>query len=169
MQAERAGISVINGGYRVYTTLDPALGVRLSRLIIDGTNRIEQQKGYKHLTQAAAKNNESELSAGDGRRRRSVHMATWRALVGGRNYARAPFNRAVSAKRQPGSSIKPDCLRQGAIEDSVAANTIIPDTALTIPTSPGVDEPYKPRRRSTESSGGGDDARGEARRRDDAA
>ena len=58
-QAERAGISVINGGYRVYTTLDPALQREAVTAVIDGTNRIEQQKGYKHLTQAAAKGNES--------------------------------------------------------------------------------------------------------------
>jgi 1A family penicillin-binding protein len=29
------------------------------------------------------------------------------ALVGGRNYAQSPFNRAVNAKRQPGSAFKP--------------------------------------------------------------
>ena len=61
-----------------------------------------------------------------------------RALVGGRNYARAPFNRAVTAMRQPGSSIKPIVYAK-AIEDSIPANTIIPDTALTIEL-PGVDD-----------------------------
>ena len=30
-----------------------------------------------------------------------------RALVGGRNYAESQFNRAVAAKRQPGSAFKP--------------------------------------------------------------
>jgi membrane carboxypeptidase/penicillin-binding protein len=53
-----------------------------------------------------------------------------------------PYNRAVLARRQPGSSIKPIVYAK-AIEDSVPANTIIPDTALTIEL-PGVDEPYKP-------------------------
>ncbi len=140
-QAERAGISVINGGYRVYTTLDPALQREAVTAVIDGTNRIEQQKGYKHLTQAAAKNNESNylqaMAVAVDPRTGDV-----RALVGGRNYARAPFNRAVTSKRQPGSSIKPIVYAK-AIEDSVPANAIIPDTALTIEL-PGVDEPYKP-------------------------
>jgi penicillin-binding protein 2D len=140
-QAERAGISVINGGYRVYTTLDPALQRDAVTAVIDGANRIEAQKGYKHLTQAAAKNNESNYLQAMAV---AIDPQTGdvRALVGGRNYARAPFNRAVSAKRQPGSSIKPIVYAK-AIEDSVPANAIIPDTALTIEL-PGVDEPYKP-------------------------
>ena len=65
-----------------------------------------------------------------------------RALVGGRNYARAPYNRAVSARRQPGSSIKPFVYAK-AIEDSIPANTIVPDTALSIDL-PGAVDPYKP-------------------------
>ena len=139
--AERAGIPVINGGYRVYTTLDPALQREAVTAVVEGTNRIEQQKGYKHLTQAAAKNNESNYLQAMAV---AIDPLTGdvKALVGGRNYARAPFDRAVSAKRQPGSSIKPIVYAK-AIEDSIAANTIVPDTALTIEL-PGVDEPYKP-------------------------
>ena len=53
-QAERTGVPVMNGGYRVYTTLDPALQRQAVAAIVDGTNRIESEKGYKHLTQAAA-------------------------------------------------------------------------------------------------------------------
>jgi 1A family penicillin-binding protein len=139
--AERAGILVINGGYRVYTTLDPSLQREAVTAVVEGTTRIEQQKGYKHLTQAAAKNNESNYLQAMAV---AIDPLTGdvRALVGGRNYARAPFDRAVSAKRQPGSSIKPIVYAK-AIEDSIAANTIVPDTALTIEL-PGVDEPYKP-------------------------
>ena len=59
-QAERAGIQVMGGGYRIYTTLDPALQRQAVDAIVDGTNRIESQKGYKHLTQAAAKGNETD-------------------------------------------------------------------------------------------------------------
>jgi len=46
-----------------------------------------------------------------------------RALVGGRNYAESQFNRAVSAKRQPGSAFKPFVylagLEHGLTPDSV--------------------------------------------------
>jgi 1A family penicillin-binding protein len=140
-QSERAGIPVTNGGYRVYTTLDPALQRQAVTAIIDGTNRIEQQKGYKHLTQIAAKGNQSDYLQA-----MAVAIDPFtgdvRALVGGRNYARAPYNRAVTSLRQPGSSIKPIVYAK-AIEDSIPANTIVPDTALTIDLPSG-GEPYKP-------------------------
>src|SRR5262249_19242768 len=66
-----------------------------------------------------------------------------RALVGGRNYARAPFDRAITSRRQPGSSIKPIVYAK-AIEDSIPANTIIPDTALSIPLISDPEHPYEP-------------------------
>ena len=129
-QAERVGIPVMNGGYRIYTTLDPTLQRQAVDAIVDGTNRIEAQKGYKHLTQAAAKNGETDYLQA-----MAVAMDPFTgdvlALVGGRNYARAPFNRAITAVRQPGSSIKPIVYAK-AIEDSIPPNTIVPDTALTI-------------------------------------
>ena len=139
-QAERAGIPVMNGGYRVYTTLDPSLQGAAVTAIVNGTLKIEEQKGYKHLTQAAAKGNETDYLqalaiAID------PYTGDVRALVGGRNYARAPFDRAIVARRQPGSAIKPIVYAK-AIEDSIPANTIVPDTALQIELPTG--EIYKP-------------------------
>ena len=139
-QAERAGIPVMNGGYRVYTTLDPALQNTAVTAVVDGTLKIEQQKGYKHLTQAAAKGNETDylqaLAVAI-----DPYTGDVRALVGGRNYARAPFDRAILARRQPGSSIKPIVYAK-AIEDSIPANAIVPDTALQIELPSG--DIYKP-------------------------
>jgi penicillin-binding protein 2D len=141
-QAERAGIPVGNGGYKVYTTLDPALQRAAVDAVIDGTNKIEAQKGYKHLTQAAAKGSQTDylqaMAVAMDPRTGDV-----RALVGGRNYQRAPFDRATTALRQPGSSMKPIVYAK-AIEDSISANTIVPDTALEIPLVSDPDHPYKP-------------------------
>jgi 1A family penicillin-binding protein len=139
-QAERAGIPVMNGGYRVYTKLDPALQRSAVTAVIEGTNRIEAQPGYRHLTQAAAKNGESNYLQA-----MAVAIDPYtgdvRALVGGRNYARAPFNRAVSGLRQPGSSIKPIVYAR-AVLDSLPPNAIVPDTSLEIPLPSG--EVYRP-------------------------
>ena len=139
-QAERAGIPVMNGGYRIYTTLDPALQRDAVTALVDGTTKIEQQKGYKHVTQADARAGDSDYLEGMAV---AIDPATGdvRALVGGRNYARAPYDRAVASLRQPGSSIKPIVYAK-AIEDSVSANTIVPDTALEIPLPSG--DVYKP-------------------------
>jgi 1A family penicillin-binding protein len=139
-QAERVGIPVMNGGYRIYTTLDPALQRSAVTAVIEGTNRIEAQPGYRHLTQAAAKNGESNYLQA-----MAVAIDPYtgdvRALVGGRNYARAPFNRAVAGLRQPGSSIKPFVYAR-AVLDSLPPNAIVPDTALEIPLPSG--EVYRP-------------------------
>lgn len=141
-QAERAGIPVVNGGYRIYTTLDPALQRQAVDAIIQGTARVEAMKGYKHLTQAAAKGPESDYLQAMAV---AVDPFTGdvRALVGGRNHARAPFDRAVNGLRQPGSSFKPIVYATVIGEDSVAANAIVPDTALEIELPSGGD-PYKP-------------------------
>jgi penicillin-binding protein 1A len=64
-----------------------------------------------------------------------------RALVGGRNYQESPFNRAVNAVRQPGSSFKP-IVYALAITDSTPPTALVQDTALTIPLPNG--ETYKP-------------------------
>jgi membrane peptidoglycan carboxypeptidase len=139
-QAERAGIPVMNGGFRIYTTLDPALQNAAVTAIVNGTLRIEQQKGYKHLTQAAAKGSQTDylqaLAVAI-----DPYTGDVRALVGGRNYARAPFDRAILAHRQPGSAIKPIVYAE-AIADSIPANAIVPDTALQIELPTG--EIYKP-------------------------
>jgi penicillin-binding protein 1A len=139
-QAERSGIPVMNGGYRIYTTLDPSLQRAAVNAIVEGTTKIEATKGYKHLTQAAAKGNQTDYLQAMAV---AIDPLTGdvRALVGGRNYQRAPFNRAVTAIRQPGSSIKPIVYAK-ALEDSVPANAIIPDTALVIPLITG--EEYRP-------------------------
>ncbi len=52
-------------------------------------------------------------------------------MVGGRNYAESPFNRAVNALRQPGSSFKP-IVYGAAIADSIPATAVLGDTALSI-------------------------------------
>ena len=48
-----------------------------------------------------------------------------KALIGGRNYAESQFNRAIAAKRQPGSSFKPfvylSALEKGVRPDDVRA------------------------------------------------
>lgn len=140
MHAERAGVPVMNGGYRIYTTLDPVLQRQAVAAIVDGTARIESEKGYRHLTQAAAKGNQTNYLQA-----MAVAIDPYtgdvRALVGGRNHARAPFNRAVTSLRQPGSSIKP-LIYAKALEDSIPANAVIPDTALVIPLITG--DEWKP-------------------------
>ncbi|HLX16142.1 MAG TPA: PBP1A family penicillin-binding protein [Bradyrhizobium sp.] len=54
-----------------------------------------------------------------------------RAMVGGRNYAESQYNRAVTAKRQPGSAFKP-LLYLTAIEAGLTPDTIRQDAPLDV-------------------------------------
>src|SRR5205085_3343845 len=52
--AQRAGIPVASGGYRIYTTLDPALQRAAVAALIEGTARVEARPGYRHPKYADA-------------------------------------------------------------------------------------------------------------------
>src|SRR5579863_1339367 len=54
-----------------------------------------------------------------------------RAMVGGRNYAESQYNRAVTAKRQPGSAFKP-FVYLTAIESGLTPETVRQDAPLDI-------------------------------------
>lgn len=54
-----------------------------------------------------------------------------RAMVGGRDYAQSQFNRAVDAKRQPGSSFKP-FVYETALENGWRPETVIDDAPVQI-------------------------------------
>jgi len=139
-QAERAGIPVSAGGYRIYTTLDPELQRDAVAALVSGTTRVEAQPGYHHVTQAQANGSTDYLQGA------VVVMdpqtGDVRALVGGRNHALAPYDRALDAFRQPGSSVKP-IVYAAALTQGVPANAIVPDTALAITLPSG--DVYRPR------------------------
>ena len=54
-----------------------------------------------------------------------------RALIGGRNYAESQFNRAVAAKRQPGSSFKPFVYLAG-LERGLTPDTVREDGPINV-------------------------------------
>jgi penicillin-binding protein 1A len=54
-----------------------------------------------------------------------------RAMVGGRNYSQSQYNRAVAAKRQPGSAFKP-FVYLTALEDGLTPDTVREDKPIKI-------------------------------------
>ncbi|HEX5530669.1 MAG TPA: transglycosylase domain-containing protein, partial [Methylomirabilota bacterium] len=87
-------------GVRVYTTLDPVLQRLAEAAVVKGLDRLEtsrprlRRKGAEERLQAAL----IVLDTATGQ---------VRALVGGRDYRLSQFDRAVLARRQPGSAFKP--------------------------------------------------------------
>jgi penicillin-binding protein 1A len=129
IQAQRAGIPVSDGGYRIYTALDPAMQESAVSALAEGVSDVEARSGYRHPT-TAGKGKDSEYLQG-----LVVAMdpttGDVRALVGGRDYKASQFDRAIDGKRQPGSSFKP-IVYAAAISDSIPPNAMLADTAIAI-------------------------------------
>ncbi|MDQ8153020.1 MAG: PBP1A family penicillin-binding protein [Gemmatimonadota bacterium] len=135
-QLERAGVQVGQGGYRIHTTLDVSLQRAAFVALVEGTAAVEARPGYRNPTYASHPKGSTDYLQG-----MVVAMdpltGDVRALVGGRNYSEAPFNRAINGVRQPGSSFKPIVYAR-AIMDSLPANAIVPDTSLELTVDRGV-------------------------------
>lgn len=133
--AERAGVPVENGGYRIITTIDPDLQRAATRALVEGSARVESRPGWKHETLAKHARGSTDYLQGMVV---ALDPMTGEvlALVGGRDHALSPFDRAVNAVRQPGSAFKPFVYAQ-ALRDSIAPTELVPDTALAIPMDNG--------------------------------
>jgi 1A family penicillin-binding protein len=115
--------------WKVRTTFVPALQREAERAV---------SQGLKKFRQAGL---QAALVAID------PHTGDVLALVGGRDFHRTPFNRAVGAKRQPGSAFKP-FLYAAALEGGMSP--ISPVSNLNDLRVPGYDE-WEVRNASTET------------------
>ncbi|MDB4905531.1 MAG: penicillin-binding protein family [Gemmatimonadetes bacterium] len=121
-QLDASGVKLDAGGFRVLTTLDPALQQAAVRSLSQGIVAIEARAAWKQKPEPL----QGLVVAVD------PFTGDVRALVGGRDYATAPFNRATLGRRQPGSSFKP-FVYGAAIEAGMSAATPVADTAIAIP------------------------------------
>lgn len=128
--AESEGVGIAAGGYRVHTTLDPALQTAAARALVQGTAQVEVRPDFRHAKMSAVPRSSSDFLQGTVVAL-DPYTGDVRALVGGRDYARSSFNRATYAQRQPGSSIKPFVFAK-ALEDSIPPNLVLADSALAI-------------------------------------
>jgi penicillin-binding protein 1A len=107
-------VGAIDQDIVVSTTLDPAVQNAAEKALTEELDKKGQKSG---VTQGAV------VALGpDG---------AICALVGGRNYAESQFNRAVSAKRQPGSSFKP-FVYLTALEAGLTPETLREDGPINV-------------------------------------
>ncbi|MCZ8375310.1 MAG: PBP1A family penicillin-binding protein [Beijerinckiaceae bacterium] len=98
----------------VRTTIDPKVQAMGERAF---ATAFEPKRGKLNVEQAAL-----VAMAPDG---------AVRALLGGRDYAESQFNRAIAAKRQPGSSFKP-FVYLAALEKGMTPETVREDAPINI-------------------------------------
>lgn len=126
--AERYPASVLSTrGLRIYTTIDPTAQASAAAALKQGLERLEH--GYPSVSRQL-----------DERRLQGAVVVTSpssgaiRALVGGRDYAESQFDRAVQARRQPGSCFKPIVFAAGfelavrGEENGLTAATVLDDS-----------------------------------------
>jgi 1A family penicillin-binding protein len=135
VQATRAGIPVMQGGYRIYTGLDPVLQNAAAGALQEETASLEAQPDYAHPKYVPPKAPSPSSRTTDYLQGMVVAIdptsGDVRALVGGRDYNDSQFDRAVDGMRQPGSSFKP-IVYAAAIADSIPPNAMFADTAVEI-------------------------------------
>jgi penicillin-binding protein 1A len=107
-------VGAIDEDIVVTTTLDPKMQAEAERALTDELNA----KGDKFGVDQGA------LVALDP-------DGAVKALVGGRNYADSQFNRAVAAKRQPGSAFKP-FVYLSALEKGLTPDTVREDAPISV-------------------------------------
>ena len=136
IQAERGGVPLADGGYRIVTTIDPALQLALAKAIRDGVAAAETPRRKKKGAPAPTGTLEG---AGV-----FVSPVTGEVLasVGGRDPDRSPFDRVIDGRRQPGSAFKPFVYAEALRQQLTTAASIWQDTALAIPLPTG--RPYSP-------------------------
>ncbi|SER88617.1 penicillin-binding protein, 1A family [Gracilibacillus ureilyticus] len=108
------------GGYQVYTTLNEA-----------------QQLALQTSAESTITNGEIQVSA----MAMDPASGAITALIGGQNYEESPFNRAVQAKRMPGSSFKP-FLYYAALENGMTSATTLMSKPTTFALENG--DSYQP-------------------------
>ncbi|MBI5445425.1 MAG: transglycosylase domain-containing protein [Deltaproteobacteria bacterium] len=117
-------------GLRIYAPLDLVAQNRVQSALDDGLGDIERRRGYgKGALQGAV----IVLDPRSG---------AVRALVGGRGGVPNTFNRAVQAKRQPGSLMKPFVYAAALASGRFTAASLLLDEPIELP---GRDRPWKPR------------------------
>ena len=111
--------------------LPPLAGHGQSAITIETTIDAGLQR---HAQSALARRLASTHAASDATEGAVVvldHEGGVRAMVGGRGWSRSQFNRAVRARRQPGSAFKP-VLYLAALEAGKTPDTIVHDHPVTI-------------------------------------
>ncbi len=126
---EEAGAAVEAAPARIFTTLDPLLQRVAAATVRRALARLESR--YRHLRRERPEERlQAALVALD------VRTGAVLALVGGREYRESQFNRAVQARRQPGSLFKPfvylAALTPAEGRPAFSAATLVEDAPLTL-------------------------------------
>ncbi len=124
LEAKYGADMVFKGGLNVYTTLSPTMQLAAEQALRDGLKALESRTKGR-----AGEHPEGAIV--------TVEPQTGyvRAMVGGYDFFRSEFNRAVQARRQPGSAFKP-FIYVAAVESGLTAATWVDDAPVSYAVGP---------------------------------
>ena len=126
LEARHGADMVFKGGLNVYTTLNPTMQLAAEQALRDGLRTLE---GRSKTTRPGEHPEGAVVTI-------EPQTGYVRALVGGYDFFRSEFNRAVQAKRQPGSAFKP-FVYVAALESGFTAASRIEDSPVSYPIGGG--------------------------------
>ncbi|HEX8155303.1 MAG TPA: penicillin-binding transpeptidase domain-containing protein, partial [Thermoanaerobaculia bacterium] len=123
-------------GLRIFTTLDTIMQRSAEQALDTGIANLTRRHAHIRKSDVPLEGTVVTIQPGTG---------YVKALVGGRNYSKTQFNRAIQAKRQPGSLFKPfvymtamDPARGG---QALTAATVLDDSPISVPSGYAVWRP----------------------------
>src|SRR5215813_9001564 len=127
LEAQYGADLVFKGGLHVYTTLAPAMQLKAEAALREGLRALETRRATAAAKDAPAPERpEGALLALE------PETGYIRAMVGGYDFFKSEFNRAVQAHRQPGSAFKP-FVYMAALESGQTPASIVDDSPIQYP------------------------------------
>ena len=132
LEAKYGADLVFKGGLNVYTTINPATQLAAEQALRQGLLALEGRTAKARVGERP----EGALVTIE------AQTGYVKAMVGGFDFFRSEFNRAVQAKRQPGSAFKP-FIYIAALEAGLTPATRIDDSPVSYAVGPN-GQPWKP-------------------------
>ncbi|MBI4544016.1 MAG: transglycosylase domain-containing protein, partial [Gemmatimonadetes bacterium] len=134
---DRYGSELYSKGLRIHTTLDARMQRAARTAMETGWEYIEKRPAFRHLKYAEFKAQGGTVSGNETPYLQGVfialdpHSGEIRAMIGGRDFQESKFNRAVQARRQPGSVFKP-FVYTAALASGIPASHVIYDSPIML-------------------------------------
>lgn len=123
-------------GLRIFTTLDTIMQRSAEEALDNGIANLSRK--FKHIRNSATPLEGVVVTVQPG-------TGYVKALVGGRNYSKTQFNRAIQARRQPGSLFKPfvyvTAMDPARRSEALTASTVLDDSPISVQAGAAVWKP----------------------------
>ncbi len=143
LEQEYGADVVFKGGLHVYTTLSPSMQHKAEQALREGLRTLEARRasasvrdGKRTVEPAGPERPEGALLSIE------PHTGYIKAMVGGYDFFKSEFNRAVQARRQPGSAFKP-FVYLAALEAGQTPASVVEDSPVEYRVGKG-GKPWRP-------------------------